>query len=60
LHHLRDEETGIDCLPVTSDDGTLMGIATQSDLLELLARYLDEGELAVVSTTVPRNLQSAS
>jgi CBS domain-containing membrane protein len=53
-------EKGIGCLPVTSEDGTLVGIVTQSDFLKLLARRLDEGELAAVSGEVTRDLRSAS
>jgi CBS domain-containing protein len=32
------------CLPVTQEDGTLVGILTQSDFVRLVTDYLDEGE----------------
>lgn len=41
---LREKRLG--CLPVTEDDGTLVGIVTQGDFLELAARFLQERETA--------------
>jgi len=39
---LRDRKFG--CLPVTEEDGTLVGILTQSDLVGLVAQLLQEQE----------------
>jgi CBS domain-containing protein len=46
---LRDRKLG--CLPVTEEDGTLIGILTQSDLVGLVAQLLQEQERTRVSGT---------
>jgi CBS domain-containing protein len=40
----------IDCLPVTQEDGTLVGILTASDLIELTIGFLDANETTLRET----------
>lgn len=48
---LHDRKLG--CLPVTEEDGTLVGILTQSDFVGLAARFLEARELSAASGTRP-------
>jgi CBS domain-containing protein len=46
-------ERKLGCLPVTEEDGTLVGILTQSDFVGLAAQVLEEQELGRASGTRP-------
>jgi CBS domain-containing membrane protein len=46
---LHDRKLG--CLPVTKEDGTLVGMLTQSDFVTLAAEFLEEREASRVSGT---------